>query len=265
MNDQFILNYYARIAESFGLRADSTIQDHAIRSMEMEFACAEISNFIRTHEFPPRILELGCGNGTLLQEISRRYPHCKLWGVEFSPELTALAQSRNLPNCQVDVGDMRLLDSYPKQVDMIITERSLINLASWDQQRTALGHMMKTLSFPGRLVLMESFAEPWIELNQARKELALSPIPQSPQNIYLKEKAARLIVHYGFFERKTEIPKNALSTHFYLSRVFHAGVKPDGSKTKFSRLVEFFDQGLPTGLGNYSPILLRSFEKTLNK
>ncbi len=263
MNDQFILNYYARIAESFGLRADSTIQDHTIREMEVEFACSEISDFIRTHEFAPRILELGCGNGTLLSEISRRFPDCQLQGVEFSPELTALAQSRNLPNCQVSLGDMRKSRSYPKQVDLIITERSLINLASWDQQRAALEHMMKALSFPGRMVLMESFAEPWIELNQARKELNLSLIPQSPQNVYLKEKAARFIVHNGFFERKTEMPKNALSTHFYLSRVFHAGVKPEGSKTKFSRLVEFFDQGLPAGLGNYSPILFRSFEKTL--
>lgn len=263
-HDNLILNFYQRVAQNFGLRSSSTMQDPAIREAELRFVFQEVDDFIQTHEIAPRILDVGCGNGTLLSALRERYPNLALFGLEFTPELYELAVSRKIPNCQITRGDMREARDYPKEIHIVVSERALINLANWKQQKMAIDAIAGALQFPGRLIMMESFMEPWIQLNQARTEMRLSLIPVSIQNVYLKEKSARYIEHRGFFERKTPTGPHALSNHFYISRVFHPASRPDQAKGKFSRFVEFFENSLPQNFGQYSPILFRSFEKTLN-
>lgn len=262
-NDEFILQFYQNIALQYGASSRSTMQDETIRYWETQFVLQEIQEFITRHECMPRVLDLGCGNGHLLSVIRQRFPELPLYGLEFTPELYQIACKRGLLRTQFICGDMRLKEHYPQQVDIVITERSLINLASWKQQKMALINITECLSTPGRLIMMESFEEPWRELNRARQEANLELIAQSPQNVYLKEKTARLLEHWGYFERQSELPKNLLSTHFYHSRVFHPTSRNSGSKTKFSLAVKFLDDSAPLAVGNYSPILLRSFEKTL--
>lgn len=263
-NDEFILQFYQNIALQYGDSARSTMQDETIRYWETEYVLREIQDFIKTHECSPRILDLGCGNGHLLKVISEKFPGLKLFGLEFTPELYEIAGQRKIPRTTLLKGDMRKRSAYPEQVDIIITERSLINLASWKQQKKALANITDVLSTPGRLIMMESFEEPWRELNRARKEANLDPLPQSPQNVYLKEKTKRLLEHWGYFERQASLAKNTLSTHFYHSRVMHPAGRNPGSKMKFSLAVEFMDDSHPLAVGNYSPLLLRSFEKSLN-
>jgi ubiquinone/menaquinone biosynthesis C-methylase UbiE len=263
-HDNLILQFYQKVAKNFGLRSSSTMQDPTIRQMEMRFIFLEIDHYIHTHEAYPKILDIGCGNGTLLEALRDRYPKIPLYGLEFTPELYQLAISRNISDCQIILGDMRKVEDYPQDINIIISERALINLANWKQQKTAIDAMAERLLFPGRLILMESFFEPWIQLNQARSEMRLSLIPVSVQNVYLKEKSARYIEKKGFFERKTQMGQHALSNHFYLSRVFHPATRPDQAKGKFSRLVEFLENSLPKSTGQYSPILFRSFEKKLD-
>lgn len=264
-NDEFILHFYENIALQYGDSSRSTMQDETVRFWETQFILEEIKDFIKTFECMPRILELGCGNGHLLKVIRQNFPFVTLFGVEFTPGLAQIAQQRNLPGCQVVCGDMRLKDAFPDKIDIVITERSLINLGSWKQQKSALTHITDCLNIPGRLIMVESFEEPWRELNRARKEAALDHIPQSPQNVYLKEKTARLLEHWGFFERTSVLPRNTLSTHFYHSRITHPAGRNSGAKTKFSLAVKFLDDCSPQAIGNYSPILFRTFDKTYRK
>lgn len=264
-NDDFILQFYKNIANAYGASSRSTMQDEFIRSVETNFICEEIQDFIQTHEVPARILDLGCGNGHLLEVIRKRFPNTTLFGLEFTPELMHLAKQRNLSRTHIGHGDMRLLKDYPSdKFDIIITERSLINLGSWKEQQLALYNISQKMNFPGRLISVESYEEPLLELNLARKEMGLEAIAVSDQNIYLKEKTTRReLEELGFFSRLTKTSANALSTHFYQARVLHPTIRGQGSKVKFTRMVNFFDESSVQGVGNYSPILLKSFEKKL--
>lgn len=147
------------------------------------------------------------------------------------------------------------------EFDIVITERVVINLLSWPEQHQALKIIASLLKPGGRYIMVESFSEPWLQMNEARKEMGLPPVAQSAHNRFLNEKVTVALSKVGVREVKAQMPANSLSTHFYLTRVFHPSVRPHGGKTKESHFVRFFKEALPRDIGNYSPILLRLFEK----
>jgi len=55
---------------------------------------ARLSNFAEEHFRAPRILDVACGTGLLLQQLARLIPHAELFGVDESPDM--LAQARLL-------------------------------------------------------------------------------------------------------------------------------------------------------------------------
>ena len=50
----------------------------------------------------------------------------------------------------------------------------------------------------GCYILIESFVESWENLNNARKEMVLDTIPQSPQNRYIDEDLIKTMIEMGF-------------------------------------------------------------------
>jgi trans-aconitate methyltransferase len=207
------------------------------------------------------VADIGCGNGHLLSELRAHYPELKLFGVEFTPELAQVAIERELPNCLMVQGDCRDPNFLTEKVDLLITERMLINLLSDKDKEIALSNIAGKLRPQGRLLMIESFVEPWRELNRARAEMRLPEIPQSRQNRYMSEEFLEPLFQNGVREIKGHIPANALSAHFYLTRIFHHLLRPEGGKLEETEFVSFFDRALPPGKGNFSPILMRVFEK----
>lgn len=265
MRDEYIRSFYQKVAKNYGLAPLSTMQDPTIRGMEVEFVLNEVNDFIQTHGVYPRVLDVGMGNAILLQCLRAVYPRLPLWGLEFTPELYELACSRQLKYASLVLGDMRLKKDFPDgKFNLVITERSLINLGSWQEQQQAIENIISVLDFPGRFIMMESFHESWQTLNNARKEMGLPPLPVSPQNTYLRESALSFIKRRGLFERQTEFGVHALSKHFYLTRVFHPTIRPHGTRGKYLKIVDFFEQGLQGKIvDGYSPIQFRSFERAL--
>lgn len=261
-NDDFILNFYKNLAQNFGFSASSSMQDETIRQVETKFILTEIDDFIQRHEFMPKILELGCGNAYLLSAIQSKHPGLSLTGLEFTPELCELAQARKIPHTRILRGDMRKREHYPGELyDIVITERSLINLASWKDQEKTLEIIHQKLRFPGLYICVESYMEPWRDLNTARKEVQLPPLKASAQNVYLKDKSRKLLKKWGLLKKHTKISENALSSHFFNSRVLHPLLRPKGAKLKYAQIVKYLDENLNTTSKAYSPILLRSYEK----
>lgn len=260
-SDDFIKEYYRDIAQTFGDSPKSTMEDSFIRSKEVAFFVKEVKRFIDTFEFYPSILDVGCGNGHLLRILSEQFPQCSLYGLEFSPDLYQLALKRNIANCHIQNGDMRNKKDMNYQVDIVISERSLINVKSFDQQSKALENISHCLSIPGRYLMSESFKTPLENLNSARKEFTLEPLKESIQNLYLSQSLNSKFKSCGFKEIAGLTNKNELSTHFYLSRVFHYASRPEGGRKKETQFIKFFDDALPHNIGNYSPILFKVYEK----
>lgn len=69
-----------------------------------------------------RVLEIGCGNGTLTAFIAKELPNGKITGVDISPETIEMAKKRHMPRFkQIDfkVSDMTNF-SNPEKFDFVI-------------------------------------------------------------------------------------------------------------------------------------------------
>ncbi len=264
--DEIILRHYEKLAKLWGLGPRSSIQDLEIRNTEIEFILGEVFESLKkSAKKNLRVLEIGCGNGHLLSQLAEHFPQLELFGIEFTPELYDLAISRELPRTQIlraDAREASSFESFGSDFDVIITERVVINLLSWPEQHQAIKNISKLLKTGGRYVMVESFRESWLLMNEARREMGLAPVDQSAHNLFLTEKVTVALSKLGLKEIRGQMPYNSLSTHFYLTRVFHPSVRPHGGKTKESHFVRFFKAALPPAIGNYSPIQLRVFEKS---
>ncbi|MBG07241.1 MAG: hypothetical protein CME68_00645 [Halobacteriovoraceae bacterium] len=259
--DHIILNHYEKLAKSFGEGPHCTMQDQVIRQKEIQFFTQEITRFCESKSKPSKILDVGCGNGYLLEVLEKSFPNYTLGGLEFSPHLFEIAKNRGLERAVVKQGDCREKEFWPHKVDLVITERVIINLLSWEEQSKAFQNIADLLHEGGLYLMSESFRTPWIQLNKGRKEMLMDEIPISPHNRYLSDKLSSVLDRMGLKEIEGIWPSNYLSTHFYLSRIFSGAVKPKGGVGKNTLFLEFFNEALPSGIGNFSPILFRVFKK----
>ena len=263
INDEIILKHYEKVAQSQGLSSSSSIQDPFIRDAEIEFFLKSLKLYgVKKGRYNFSVLDIGCGNGILLSKIREKFPNLELHGMEFSPDLLNLANSRGLNNVDFYRGDARDANDFSKKFDVIISERSVINILDAKEQKIALYNIADSLYDNGMYFQSESYFEPLVNLNRARREMQLKNIEPSIHNRFLREfNVLALRDHKGMDEIESIMPKNYLSSHFFVSRVLHQLIRPEGGKVKYSHLVNFMVEGFGPAIGNYSPILFRSFQK----
>lgn len=258
--DQLVLNHYKRIARNYGLRADSTLRDSFIRSVEIDFVIGTILDFISKFQRFPKLLDAGCGNGYLLSCLRECFPEMELAGFEYSPELLELAQSRDISNCHIFYHDIR--EEFPEgDFDMIITKRVIVNLHSRKQQLNAFKNIYQALKTEGQYILIESFQANLDELNVMIQENGQEKIYPSDHNFYLKAGVWFKMIKLGFEQLEGVFSENYLSTYFVLTRVFHPMIRSKGEKRLNNRLVKFFTQGLEPDTGEFSPIKFQVLKK----
>jgi ubiquinone/menaquinone biosynthesis C-methylase UbiE len=135
---------------------------------------------IYSHSIPAnqRILEIGCGDGSLLAALSP----AKGVGIDFSAEMCRRAQ-KNHPELEIILGDAHYLP-LKDEFDFIILS-DLINDV-WDVQ--AIFHQIARLAVKGTKIVINSYSKLWeipLYLGQILK-LAKPNLPQnwlSPQDI----------------------------------------------------------------------------------
>lgn len=241
------------------------MEDPYVRDAEVLFVIKEIENFMKAAKRPLSILDAGCGNGYLLSVLCEKFPKHEFTGLEFTPELFEVASSRNHPNVKWVHGDVRKSHFPDNHFDIVITERVIINIRKSKEQYDALEALSKTLKHGGRYIMIESFKESLREINEARKEMGIEPLKESYQNKYIFEQQFALFEkNLNLYRIESEMPANYLSTHFYVTRVLHKGLRPKGGKVKFSRFANFFTEALPPAIGNYATIKFFLFEKRIS-
>lgn len=274
--DETIDQHYKDVAKEHGLSPTSTMADEITRARETE----AISQFVgaslrlRKAENPSEqatIMDVGCGNGYTLEQLANQYPDQNYVGIEKSNELRELASSRFHGNDRVRIFEGDIRDrGFTKGItaDILVCQRVLINLLAIEDQKNALSNIIAIVKSPsanrsgGTFLFIECFVKQLARLNEARSEFDLPPIPPAHHNLYLPD---------DFFQNPqlkplkedSLMPSNFLSTHYYVTRVFHEIFTPPNKPFKRnSEFVSFFTHALNQNTGDYSPLKLYMFEKT---
>lgn len=260
-NDELVKEHYKDEAEKHGASLQSTMEDEIVREREIEL----ILNFFKSIGVTSKngalnILDLGCGNGYALSRLSKSLPANAYWGLDFSEDLAAIAKSRKLSNCKFTTGDARSLSLEDNFFDVVYSERCLINILDWEEQKLALKEIGRILKPNGYYLMIECFTDGLENNNRARRECGLEELKEAYHNKYFVKELFFEAIRDKFEVIEPSrlsvnglqlIHNNFLSSHYFISRILHALVTK-GNQMKNTEFVKFFSFIPP--VGNYSQI-----------
>jgi ubiquinone/menaquinone biosynthesis C-methylase UbiE len=268
-NDKLVKAHYEGEATRHGEGATSTMEDTIIRDEEIAVIVRFLGQLGRQSGL--KILDLGCGNGYALGQVTKAHPGHQYWGLDFSEALMAIAKSRGLA-CDLRLGDARALPYADRSFDGVYTERCIINLLEPEDQVKALAEIHRVLVPGGHYLMIEAFADGLEASNRARAQLGLEPIQQPYHNRWLDR--ASLFSRVSGLElvgaggpgpkggASPSVISNFLSSYYFMSRVIYPAVTR-AEVVRNSEFVKFFHEllaHLPPA-GNYAPIQAYVFRK----
>lgn len=193
--------------------------DARLKELEM----ATLAEYVHAGQ---RVLDIGCGNGTTAFKLIESV-EIELLGLDFSPEMIAQANQerdrRNIDSSKLNFAtqDIRALDEFKQaqtsNYDVIISERVLINLSSWDEQKKAIREIVELLRPGGIYLMCENLAEGLDNLNKMRKQVGLEPIISPWHNRYLHTNEIGEVDFADLIECR-----DFTSAYYFLSRVVNA-------------------------------------------
>ncbi|MBS3123672.1 methyltransferase domain-containing protein [Candidatus Woesearchaeota archaeon] len=247
-----VKKHYQKQAEELGDSKQSTMRDIFIRDGEINELIANIKRLNIHFNECPQILEIGCGNGYLAEQIEKQLSN-KLIGIDFSEELLSIAKNRNLNNSQFKLGDVTKLNFPDNSFNIIIAERCLINLDSWENQKKSLEEIRRVLTPGGFFIMIEAFTDGWDNLNQAREVVSLTPIPQPFHNHFFDKAMFKVFIKDKFELVDFGQKYNFLSSYYFGARVLYPSLMDQKKEIVYNnKFVEFFNNMPP--YGNYASI-----------
>lgn len=176
-----------------------------------------IKSFLRPQY---RVLDVGCGNGFTTLQLS---PLCReVVGVDYSESLIRRAKEnsqslglRNVNFLNADV--LNLPFDKLTGFDLVLSERCLINLRSWEDQKRALSGISHLLKPEGKFLFVEGGRNGREQLNHLRTSMGLTPMPPVWHNLDFDEEQTRqyLETFFDFIEEKN------FGVYDLIARVLH--------------------------------------------
>jgi SAM-dependent methyltransferase len=166
-----------------------------------------------------RVLDIGCGNGFTTRRIAPLVR--EIIGIDYAEAMIRRALKES--------GDRRGSPTYAvKDVltlgpedfglfDLAISERCLINLKSWKDQRRALSNIASVITPAGRLVFVEGSKQGRENLNKLRRAVGLETMPTVWHNIDFDEQKTLAYLRRSFsLEQRMHF-----GLYDFISRVAH--------------------------------------------
>ena len=110
---------------------------------------ARASEIVRQWQ-PARVLDLATGSGDLALAMTRKLPHARVTGADFSAEMLAIARAKGLR--ETIVADALDLPFADQTFDVVTVAFGLRNMADWG---AALREMARVLSPRGHLLVLD--------------------------------------------------------------------------------------------------------------
>lgn len=157
----------------------SGTQDRYAKELEM----AAIARHVKDGML---VLDVGCGDGETITWLTREFGIVGN-GIDSSCEMIKRAKD-NLRDEDVVFWEEDIINLgkfRPDSWDLIYTQRALINLDSWEEQRQAILDILGLLRPGGLYVMVECFTEGLDEINDLRIRVGLESIVPPWHNLYL--------------------------------------------------------------------------------
>jgi len=183
-----IRSYWNEQASEYGERPEATTNDVWLRHVEI----AALSGVLGRLPDGSTVLDIGCGNGWTTIRLAREHRHSFL-GVDYADGMISharaalVAESKEVKSrVQFDVGEVRDLSAM-KPKDVVISDRCLINLTSWELQQQAMEQVARVLKPGGLFLVIENFVQGQAHFDEQRRAVGLDPIPVRWHNLPLDE------------------------------------------------------------------------------
>lgn len=214
--DDKVKEFWNAQAKQHGESDLATAPDHYYRRLEIARIIPHLTD-------RANILDVGCGNGYSTFEFAGAYPNSKFIGVDYSEPMIELAKDgvkqRSLRNLTFQTADVLNLPEFGTKFDIIVSERCIINLKNFDEQKKAILQMKRKLRPGGKLILVENTQEGLANLNKMRQAFGLQPISVRWHNYYLPQQEFLDFAKQHFKVLNVE---NIGNLYYLMSRVMYA-------------------------------------------
>jgi len=223
----------------------ATSQDMNLRELEIKAISKHLSDGLK-------VLDLGCGNGYTISSLATLH-NCEFLGIDLSEPMIECANkiSDDLKlkgKVIFRIGNILDLDISPNSFDVVITERLLINLPTWEDQMKAIKDIHTILNDNGLFLMMEATKQGVDRLNELRQKVGLEAIPHSTKqnwwiNRFDEDKIEQFLSQIFKIQ---EIQRFGM--YFFLSRIIHPlMVFPE--KPKFDSKMNLIAREIATKIG----------------
>ena len=189
--------------------------DVGLDKFETNYILSKLSN-------NSKILEIGCGNGLLYENIRKNLNIDQYVGIDFVSELISYCNSKILNSSdrfmQLDMTEVRK-DTFDIDFDFIISKRAIQNVLDKSMQFEIIDNFGYFLKQNGLMILIESSQDALQNINQERSKYGLKKINSPFHNLFFDDKM--LIQHN--FKNVELLELNPFSSDFYfITRIIYS-------------------------------------------
>ena len=154
-----------------------SIIDKNLHELEIEL----VERFLQPTDL---LADFGCGDGEATVRYAKKVRTAV--GIERSATLRGKAEkardAAGVRNLTFKPGDILAEPTELNTYDAVVTQRLLINLASWEEQRHGLINVHRMLKPGGRFLMIENTNDAFQAMNDLRHDVGLEPVPQHWHN-----------------------------------------------------------------------------------
>ncbi len=246
-----ILDYWDQKAKELKELPQATMRDIQLRLLEIDLILGQLND-------SDGVLDVGCGNGFATEIYSEKAKN--VVGIDFSSEMIDQADQKliqkqanfkNISFKQMDVLNL----AYPENsFDVVISERCLINLGSWEEQMQAMLEIKKVLRNRGRFLMIEGTSGGLDGLNHMRESYGLHRIEKHWHNLLFDDETIMKFLKDQFRIEKII----SMGTYYFISRVVHPlSVLPD--EPKFEAKINEVARKISLNIDGFNELSINKF------
>ncbi len=194
MEMQQIREHWDNLARKYALDLKSTTKTPTIKQLEIHALGRAIRTAFPDASAKRSVLEIGCGNGHNLFGLWKQFASYHFTGLDYSPQMIESAQCirEAYPEADMHFGVSDILTLHqmslnPAHYDVVFTDRCIINLNTWELQKTSLRNSADRMKTGGVLMILENFTGNYGNQNRLRESVGLPARTPDPYNRFMHE------------------------------------------------------------------------------